>query len=97
MASVIDYCETWIKDPDAILDYTIDWGPNWLSDGETISTSTWIVPANITEDSDSNDDTTATIWLSGGVEGESYDITNRITTSAGRQDDRSFQLIMCQR
>lgn len=31
----------------------------------------------------------ATIWLKGGVAGEDYEVTNRITTSQGRIDDRT--------
>lgn len=78
------------KDPDAILDYVIDWS-TWL-DSDTISTSVWVVPSGITEDSDSNTTTTATIWLSGGTLGTSYSVVNRITTAAGRTDDRTITI-----
>ena len=40
---------TFLKDPEAVLDYTVDWGI-WL-DTDTISTSNWTVPAGITKDS----------------------------------------------
>lgn len=88
--------QTWIKDPDATLDYQIDWS-SWLATGETISSSAWIVPDGLTEVSDSNTTTTATIWLSGGTDGESYRITNRVTTTAGRTDDRTITLLIRQR
>ncbi len=78
------------KDPDAVLDYIIDWSI-WL-DADTISTSTWSVPAGITEDSSSNTTTTATIWLSGGTAGASYDLINSIVTAAGRKDDRTIRI-----
>ncbi len=77
------------KDPDAELDYRRDWS-KWLPEGDTIETSTWLVPDGITSESESHDDTTATIWLSGGTVGQSYEITNRITTTEGRTDDRTF-------
>ena len=96
MASVINYCATYIKDPDAVLDYTLDWS-SWLADGETISTSSWTVEAGITEDSDTNTSTNATIWLSGGTDGSSYIVTNRITTSESRTDDRSVKISVCER
>jgi len=89
------YDATFTKDPDAVLDYTRDWKATsdpWLADAETISTSTWVVPSGITEDSSTNDDTTTTIWLSGGTDGTDYEITNRITTSASRTDDRTFRI-----
>jgi hypothetical protein len=83
------------KDPDATLDYKRNWGP-WLADADddTIVTSTWIVPDGLTKDSESNDTTTATVWLSGGTAGLSYDVVNRITTAQGRTDDRTL-IIMC--
>ena len=77
-----------LKDPDAILDYRVDW-TEWLN-GDTISNSQWIVPSEMTLQSSTNDATSATAWLSGGVVGSSHDVTNRITTAAGRTDDRTI-------
>jgi hypothetical protein len=71
-----------VKDPDEVLDYQVDWTEKLATD--TIATSTWIVPAGLTKDSDSNTPTKTTIWLSGGTPGEQYGITNRITTTGGR-------------
>ena len=79
-----------IKDPDAVLDYKMRWAP-WLK-GDTISGSLWTVPDGITKDSDEFDDSTATVWLSGGTVGESYDVVNRITTAGGRTDDRTISV-----
>jgi hypothetical protein len=78
-----------LKDPNAILDYKFDW-VSWLAAGETISTSTMTVQTGITKDSESNTTTTATVWLSGGTEGNRYTVTNRITTNQGRTDDRTI-------
>ena len=80
------------KDPNAVLDYTIDWTA-WL-DSDTISSSTWIVPSGITEDSSTNDTEITVIFLSGGTAGEIYSVTNRITTAAGRTDDRTIRIKM---
>ena len=79
------------KDPDAVLDYTIDWS-DWLASGETISTSTWTIPTGLTEDSETETTTTATVWLSGGTEGTSYTITNEIVTSQSRTANRSLYI-----
>jgi len=78
------------KDPDAVLDYQIDWLA-WLG-SDTIATSTWTVGTGITKDSDTNTTTTATIWLSGGTVGTSYSATNRIVTALGRTDERTIQI-----
>ena len=81
-----------IKDPDAVLDYTLDW-TKWLDEvGDTIETSTWIVPAGLTKVTETNTAKLATVWLSGGTVGENYTVTNRITTAAGRADDRSITI-----
>jgi hypothetical protein len=76
------------KDPDSLIDYQIDWTA-WL-DGDTIATSAWMATAGITIDSDTNTNTVATVWLSGGTLGERYEVTNRIVTTAGREDERSL-------
>lgn len=81
----------YVHDPQAKLDYPVDWS-TWLAGGETITASTWTVPAGITKDSDSFSDTAALAWLSGGTAGQDYTITNHIVTSAGREDDRSIIL-----
>jgi hypothetical protein len=84
-----------IKDPDAVLDYTIDWS-DWLG-ADTISTSAWTVPTGITEDSDSNTTTTTTVWLSGGTAGTRYSVVNSIVTAAGREEDRTIYVTIQQR
>ena len=76
------------KDPDAHLNYTIDWS-EWLVT-DTISTSTWTVPTGITKDSDTNSTTTTTIKLSGGTVGEKYEIVNHVVTAAALEDDRTI-------
>ncbi|KKN36250.1 hypothetical protein LCGC14_0775400 [marine sediment metagenome] len=82
---------TLLKDPHAILDYGFDWNL-WLATGETIVTSAWTIPDGITKDSDTNTTTTTTAWLSGGTAREEYLLVNRITTSAGRTEDRSVHI-----
>ena len=82
------------KDPQAVLDYSVDWTP-WLAEGETIDASTWTVPAGVTQEASPAPSVAGgktTVWLSGGTAGKAYTVTNHITTSQGRQDDRSFRL-----
>lgn len=78
------------KDPDARLDYKVDW-TSWL-DTDTISNSEWIIPTGITYEADTFDNTSATVWLSGGSLDSSYEVVNRITTAAGRIDDRTITI-----
>ncbi len=78
------------KDPDEVLDYQIDWSERLGTD--TISTSTWEVPAGIVEDDQEYTSTATTLWLSGGTLSTRYTITNRITTAAGRTMDQSVRI-----
>lgn len=82
---------TYVKDPEAVLDYPFDWS-SWLKPGETITTSTFTVSAGLALDSSSNTLSSATAWLSGGAAGTPYQVTNHIVTSAGRADDRSITI-----
>jgi hypothetical protein len=83
------------KDPDSKLDYQFDWSTYLGVD--TIATSAWIVPSGITKVNDTNDDTTTTIWLSGGTANTEYEVTNRITTATGRIVDRSMTILVKER
>ena len=82
---------TFIKDPDAVLDFKFDWA-GWLASGETISARTITPDAGITVDSSSITDTstTVTVWLSGGTVSQSYKVTCQIVTSASRTDERTM-------
>lgn len=83
---------TWFKDPDDVLDYTIDYdGEDWLG-SDTIATSSWVAETGITIDSDTNDTTTTTVWLSGGTADTNYIVTNSIVTAAGREKDESLYI-----
>ena len=79
------------KDPDEVLDYKLDWSAR-LASGDTIASSAWVVPNGIAQDSATSDDTTATIWLSGGEAGRSYAIQCRVTTAQGRTHDQTVRL-----
>jgi len=81
---------TFTKDPNAVLDYAIDW-TRWLA-GDQITTSEWLLPAGLTKIADTKTASSTTVWLSGGTAGQSYIVTNRITTSGGRTEDRSFTI-----
>ena len=83
---------TFTKDPDAVLDYSVDWSL-WLA-GDQISTSQWTLePAtDLQVAADTNTTTRTVVWLRGGVAGTTYLATNRIVTVGGRTDDRSLSI-----
>ena len=81
---------TYTKEPTSVTEYEIDWSV-WLN-GRTIVTSTWTVEAGITEDSESNTTTVASIVLSGGTWGESYIATNHIVASDSEEEENSITI-----
>jgi len=72
------------KDPAEKLDYTIDYSEELTDVADSISSSAWTVESGITNEAIVNTSNTATIWLSGGTDGTTYDITNQITTNTAR-------------
>lgn len=86
-----------LKDPASVLDYKIDWA-NYLIAPEKITTSTWtITPAGLTQDSDSNSDTDATVNVSGGTLRQVYRLTNKIVTDSNRTVERSIIVRIAER
>lgn len=75
-----------------MLDHAIDWG-DWLDEGETITEVPTVVPspAGLTI-ADIDEVLGLVTWrVSGGDLGQDYIVTCRITTSAGRIDERSLR------
>lgn len=83
---------TFKKDPNAILDYTFDWGPYLTPLSDQIATATFILTGTLTKASQSNTTTTATAFIAGGTEGSTESLTCRIVTVGGRTDDRTISL-----
>lgn len=90
---------TFRKDPEAIIPFGFDLS-DWLATGSSITTSSWTIIRLIPDSQDGitltgDDDqgsTTTLIWLSGGVAGEKYLLTNTFTASDNEKDQRSFIL-----
>jgi hypothetical protein len=81
-----------IKDPQAVIDYTIRW-TGWLGD-DTIASSSWIVPAGIVNTSESNNTVDTIIWVASGTVGQVYEIINRIITAGGQQNDQTISILI---
>lgn len=77
-----------MKDPSDVVEVGIDWRPEL--EGANISTSTWAAEAGLTVDSSSRSNGTANAFISGGVSGSNYRLTNTITTSDNQTLNRSF-------
>ena len=83
---------TGIKDPDAILDYPIDFS-GWLLDiNDTYLSHTVYTSAGLTCDSSVEAAGVISPFISGGVLGTTEWFTIRISTVGGRTDDRTFYL-----
>ena len=89
------------KDADSSVWYGFDYT---LRTAETISTSTWLIEGVAVESSDavngltfSDSDLTgdiATALLTGGVIGDRYKVTNRISTNMTPSDDKSMYILV---
>jgi hypothetical protein len=90
-----------IKDPQEVLDYTIDWS-EWLVSGDTINAVTVTTPTGISTTTSGTPQTPAgptvisgvatKIWVAGGTAGTSYNIACRVTTVGTRQGERSITI-----
>jgi hypothetical protein len=86
------------KDPDALLDYTIDF-TSWLVGTDTIQIATAIASANgvTVQDTVVVSGKKVTLWLSGGTAGTKVSVTVRVQTVAGRTDDRTVYFKITER
>lgn len=84
-----------LKDPEAMLDYSVDWGAEYLA-GDVLTTSSWtVVPAEaggVSIVSNRFDLMVSTVQVSGGIAGRIYRLTNHVVTAEGREDSRSILL-----
>lgn len=84
-----------LKDPGAVLDYSIDWGAEYLG-GDMLAASDWSVepdaPDGVTIVGGDFDATSSTVKAAGGATGSIYKLINRVTLQSGRVDERSIVL-----
>ncbi len=85
----------YLKDPQARIDYAIDWSAAYL-DGQAIAASLWTIspddPDAIGVLASTFDAQRTSATLSGGKSGCIYRITNRVTLTDGQIDERSISL-----
>ena len=84
-----------MKDPEAVLDYSIDWGAEYLG-GDLLAESAWSVspdePEGVSIVGDDFDATTTSVKAGGGVAGRIYKLVNHVMLDSGRADSRSIVL-----
>ena len=89
-----------LKDPGAILDYSVDWGAEYL-DGDVIVASAFEVSpleANgVAITGSSFDNTRAIVTLGGGIAGHQYRLVNHVVLQSGLEDERTIVLRVEQR
>lgn len=82
-----------VQDPSAVLDWSFDWSA-WLA-GDTIASSSWDVDGGdgaLSIESDGLSDSVTVAVVSGGTVGDTYRLTNTITTAGGLTDQRTILL-----
>jgi hypothetical protein len=86
------------KTPDEIKDYSLDWSKDLGTDTiPNSSDSVWTISptgVSVTQNSVASNSTLTTVWLSGGIVGQVYEIKNAITTAAGRELTKVFRLLV---
>ena len=89
-----------LKDPDAELDYAVDWGAEYLGE-DSLAESEWeVTPAEaggVTIIASDFDLLVATVKAGGGIAGRVYQLTNRVVLASGLIDNRSITLRVEQR
>ena len=84
-----------LKDPDAVLDYQVDWAAA-ISGGQVVVTSSWAVSpvesGGLVVLESGLDGAMARVRLGGGVVGHVYEVRNRAGFSDLSVDERSLVL-----
>lgn len=82
-----------LKDPEAVLDYQVDWGAEYLN-GDALARSRWTVSPDevlgVSVVEEHFDLLAATVKVGGGEAGKLYRLTNHVVTAGGREDCRSI-------
>ncbi len=85
----------YLKDPGASIDYSFDWNAGYLS-GQTVTGSVWqtrpIELGGVAVISSAATAVQTSALVNGGVPGHVYHLTNSVTFSDGRSDERSVVL-----
>ena len=84
-----------LKDPDAVLDYMVDWGAEYLDEDVLIDSSWSVSPdesGGVSVTGSGFDGKTATVTAAGGIAGRIYRLVNQVVLASGRVDNHSITL-----
>lgn len=84
------------KDPQAVLDYVVDFA-QWLDALPDTLASHSVTVSGVTLDDSDIVGKTVVMWISGGTVGTAASATVRITTAGGRTDERTVYFKIKQR
>jgi hypothetical protein len=84
-----------LKDPYGIIDIPFNWAKEL--EGDTISTSDVVLADGLTEVSDTASGATRIIRVSGGSDGYTYRVANRIITTNGRRFEKTVRVLVQER
>jgi hypothetical protein len=90
MPSAIVELRTFVKDPEAMKSYGVDWS-ELLDEGETISSSGWSA-TGLSLSSAQISGAVTSVMIAGGTLGQTYLVENNIQTSLGRIYTRGFMI-----
>ena len=83
-----------LKDPQATVDYAVDWRADYLDETDNLADSRWAIepdePGGATIASDRFTLSEAQVTVGGGIAGHRYRLINTIRTASGREDTRSI-------
>ena len=78
------------QDKDEAIAYTMNWAADL--NNSTLSAVNWTIPSALTNESQSNTTTSASVRLSGGIAGQEYKIECSVTSAAGEDMQAHFLL-----
>ena len=87
---------TFTKDPDATLDYMVDW-TDQIATGDFIVSAAVSADTGITLHAQTFTSATHTIWLRGGTVNNRYRVRSKIYTQGNRVDERTITVLVRER
>jgi hypothetical protein len=84
----------YVQDARARLTLGVDWSAWLTQESTTITSSVWVGETGIVLDGGSHTPNKATVYVSGGLTGNTYTVRNTITTASGLTDSRSLRVVI---